>query len=260
MAEGDTAKDVTLQIKEGPVQVQANDGTGVDAKYVIEDNLEAHEYYPGGVDTAYYVLTLRAVSANASDVKLQESRLIDALSRLSAVWPFAGGSFLSIEKHLSERIVQYVTNAGEVQDQHLARRGETGCVSRLSMAVELCATYSQFPLEEAVRLAGRCTADPRLGKLCGYFYLARAIDSEWYIHLYKLLDILKQRYGGPKQAVSALGLEMADWSWMERALNDNDLRHGSIKKVTKSITADRNRAVDLGRNLVITYMKTAGHK
>ncbi len=260
MAEGDTVSDVTLRIEEGPVQVQANAGTGVDAKYVLEDNLEAHEYYPGGVDSAHYVLTLRAESANAGDVKRQESRLIGALSRLCAVWPFSGGSFLSCEKHLRERIARYVTNAAEVQDQHLALSGKRSVVSRLSMAVELCATYRQFPLEEAVRLDHCCTADPCLAKLCGYYYLARAFDSEWYIHLYKLLDILKERYRGHKKAVSALGLDQDDWSWMERALNDNDLRHGSVKEVHKSKVADRSRAFDHGYNFIVTYMKTVGHK
>jgi hypothetical protein len=90
-------EEVCLTFTQGPICGLGN--AGINTTHALWDSILATELFPpnAGPSGANYVLTLKKGVNHANEVRATEIELTEALVMLAAAWPFAGGSYLTIE-------------------------------------------------------------------------------------------------------------------------------------------------------------------
>jgi hypothetical protein len=258
---------VQIVLKEGPVIIRSLNGAQVNAAYDLWNDIIASEFFPPNTDSAFYILSLAKPVSQPAEVRKVEAELIKALELLATVWPFSGGSFMILETRKVTQTPRHESNAKEIETELLARQGLRHVKSSFTAGYEILATYLQPPLATAVHLAKAMLNDPPLGKLLEYhqrawveYYSRQRTDrSSWFIHLYKIRDLLAKVYGGEVQTRSRLGISKDGWSFFGAILNNNDLRHAEISGIAPTVARqDVDRLYRLARDWIRTHLVNQG--
>lgn len=224
-------------------------------------------FYPPGVNSAFYVLSLQKEVTAPTEVQSTEDDLIRALEILATTWPFSGGSFLTLESRHIITNPRYESNAKEIEAELLARAGLHVVEQRVSVNYEVLSTYRQPPLQIASQLARSAFDDPTLGKLLEYhqqaweeYYQRRRTDrSAWFIHLYKVRDLLGKIYRGKNATRQTLGISDDDWSFFGGVLNNNDLRHAEVSGTAPHVLRqDVDRLYKLAQEWTVAHLRIQG--
>ncbi len=258
---------VEIVLKEGPVIIPSLNRAGVDVQYDLWNGIVASEFYPAGVDSAFYVLSIWKPVVEANEVWLTEAALVRALELLATAWPFSGGSFMVLEKRELNRSPRYESNAKEIESELLARLGLKSVVSSVSIPISASASYHEPPLRKASQVATAILGDPPMRNLLGYhqnswveYYAYRRTGrSSWFIDLYKMREVLKKIYRGEHQARAQLGISRDDWSYFGAILNNNDLRHAEITDNAPQVSGQHvARLFELARNWTLSHLRSRG--
>ena len=253
---------VRIAINEAPVIIQSLHGNQASTEYAMWDNITASEFFPPNENSACYILSLEKPVSQVSEVWEAESRLIDALGLLSVAWPFSGGGFIFLETRKVPHASSYESNAKEIEADLLrqARQGFGNVACNFSLIHEDIATYSQPPLDTAVRLAREMREDHTLNSLLNcyqqacveYYHPQSTKRPSWFIDLYKVRENLKQIHG---DARSALNISKRDWSFFGNILNNNNLRHASTSGMVQDVEAkDKDQLYRLARSWIQTHL------
>lgn len=261
------APSVRIAVKEGPVIIESLGGEQLSAEYAMWDDIVASEFFPPDVSSAFYVLSLEKSVSRASEVWRVEAELVEALESLTAAWPFSGGSFMTLETRKVAYAPRYESNAKAIETELLARQGLHRVESHLTASYEVLATYRQPPHDTAVRLSRVMRENLALERLLRYhrqawmeyYYRQKAERSSWFIHLYKIREVLAEVHGGESKARSHLGVSKRDWSFFGSILNNNDLRHAKVSGTAPAVRGeDVNRLYRLARSWIQTHLLREG--
>ena len=258
---------VEIILKEGPVLIPSLAGAGADRRYPLWDNMSASEFFPSGVESAFYVLVLRKPVSDPEDVSAVEGELVSALRLLAMAWPFCGGSFMPLDSRdviVSDR---FESNAERVRSELLAASGNRVVRSSATLPIESLATYDHSPLDAASVVARAATNDFGLRRLLtyhqaawiGYYGRPRSYRSSWFIDLYKVRDLLKKLYRNEDAAKAHLAIADRDWRFFGHTLNNNDLRHAEVTGVLPAMPhEDIDRLYRLARTWTRSHLKAVG--
>lgn len=258
---------VEVVLREGPVLIPSLAGLGVERTYPLWDDISATEFFPGQVESAFYVLSLRKPAQDPEGVVDAEGKLVSTLKVLATAWPFSGGSFMVLESHDVLMSPRFESNAERVRAELLAAVGKRKVTRSVGVPYETLVRYDGPPLEIASVVAKAAMADPGLRRLlayhqaawAGFYCRTRSDRSSWFIELYKLRDLLKKLYGGKEKAKAQLGISEGDWSFFGRILNNNDLRHAEVAGVVPPLAAgDVRRLYSLARAWTRSHLKALG--
>lgn len=258
---------VKIVFKHGPVTIKSIEGACVRANYDLWDKILASEFFPPNVDSGFYALTLEKPVSLLTEIQPVESELIEALELLATAWPFSGGSFMILEQRNENRTPCYESNAKEVEAGLLAAKKLRHVEKTLQFSHEIVGTYLNPPLAIAARLTRKMRGNLPLSKLLWYHYHAwleyysrkRVEHSLWFIHLYKIRDVLTNIYGGERNTESRLNIPKDDWSFFGFLLNNNDLRHAEVRGTPPSITRqDVDRLYHLARSWIGSHLLSEG--
>jgi len=261
--------DIRLTLTEGPIIIPALDGAGIDATHPLWDCAVASESFPPGAGDlgANYVVTLKKGVSHANEVRRTEDDLTKALHMLAAAWPFAGGSYMTIETREIVCSSRFKSNAEAIEQQMLERCGLKAVGLTSSVPADWSATYSQPPLCLASRIALLMRTDFHTRKLLLYHqrsvverdHPAASDGASWFISLYKVRDFLCKLYKGHKATKTALGISGTQWSDFGNLLNDNDLRHAEISGNAPSVSDEQiDKLYAAARCWVASYLRTKG--
>jgi hypothetical protein len=264
--------EVRLTLTLGPICGLGD--AGIEARYPLWDSIAATESFPPGAGAlgANYVASVRKGISRASEVRLVENELTEALQMLAAAWPFSGGSYLTIETREVICSPCFESNANELEREMLARSGLTKIVSPSSTPLGWSATYSQAPLSVAARIASSMHTCFQTRMLLHYHqraviernHPAGPDGASWFISLYKVRDFLAAIYGNgkkasAKEARSALGIPKPQWDDFGDILNHNDLRHAEISGTAPPISATaQDKLYRTALCWVASYLRTKG--
>lgn len=259
---------VRIAVKEGPIKIKSLNGNQLNEQYTLWDNIVASEHFPANVDSAFYLLSLEKSVSIRHEVYRVESELVDAINLIAWAWPFSGGSFINLEMRKLVISPRYESNAKEIEEELLAREGFHQVESNWSATVEIIGGYCQPPLEAAIRIVNAMRRNPALHSLMKYYHQAwleyyhrhRTERSSWFIDLYKIQDVLKEIYCMKKfKEGNALKISKVDWSFFEKTLNNNDLRHAEISGNAPSVTReDVDRLYRLARTWIQSHLIKQG--
>ncbi len=227
-----------LSIKEGPVSIVQVATTGLDNRLALWNGIEAREHFPASAQ-AFYFLDIFKDASSHTEVAGVELSLIDALQQLCYVWPFASGFRMNAYRSGFTVSTNFQSNAAVVRRELESRAGVSSFSASFVFEGEIVLNYSRPPLTSAVALCKNAQADPYFKNMMRYYYLATFEDLAWYIHLYKirdvLLDALRHSPSAPKKKVkrklpefiqAQLNVTKNDWNHFGQALNFGyDLRH-----------------------------------
>ena len=140
----------------------------------------------------------------------------------------------------------------------LALSGHTRIMSNITANLEWTASYSQAPLNLAVRIAQSMQSDDKTRKLL-YYYQKAIIERgrpSWFINLYKVREFLSKIYDGEQATKDKLGISEG-WSFFGRILNDKDLRHAAeIQGIAPSISLDEiDKLYRLAHSWVASFLR-----
>jgi hypothetical protein len=254
---------VELTLKTGVVHIQNHDGSEIHASYSLWDGIIAKEFYPAVTEGgAYYVITLRKGVTLVADVSAAEAELSKALHKIASAWVFSGGSHMAVEHRDIISSAGSTSNAESVRERLLAAVGQREVSISYSMPMSIGATYSQAPLAPAVDIARIMQDDFFVNRLLGYYQGATgayAGTAIWAVELYKVLDLIKKKYGKPHRAISSLTIADSDWSRFETLLNTRDLRHAEISNTAPKLSAaEIDWLLRMARSIVAKYLRVRG--
>jgi hypothetical protein len=258
---------VRIVLKEGPVILRSLNGAGVNMKYALWNGIVASDFFPPGVDSAFYVLSLEKMVAHSTEVEVVEAELITSLNFLALAWPFSGGSFMVPESRNEAGAPRYESNAQQVGNEQLAREGLRPVKQIATIGFETLANYLQPPLATASRLAVAMRDKPVLGKLLQYhqqawveyYYRSRIESPSWFIDLYKIREVLGTIYGGESKTRNDLSISNNDWKYFGSILNNNDLRHAEVcGEVPPVKRPEVDRLYELARLWIQAHLVRAG--
>jgi hypothetical protein len=253
------AEDVRLSVTQGPVIIRGLDDAGVNATHALWDGIVASEWFPpgAGCSGANYVLTLKKGVDHWNEVRHAEDDLTKALLMLVAAWPFAGGSYMTLDTREVIYSPRFESNAAELERTMMERCGVARVTSVASMPMSSSTTYSQPPLCLATRIARLMHSDPDILRLLFYHQksvLERAHPS-WFISLFQVRDFFSEKYGQDEVARKILGITLGKWRYFGTKLGP--LRHagGSAQSVSSD---DINKLYELAASWVASYIRTKG--
>lgn len=258
---------IKIIFKHGPITIKSIESACVGASYDLWDNIVASEFFPPNVASAFYVLTLEKPVSRLAEIQSVESELIEALELLATAWPFSGGSFMILEKRNENRTPCYESNAKEVEAGLLTAEKLQHFEKTLQFSYEIVGTYLNPPLAIAARLTRMMRGNLRLNKLLWYHHHAwleyysrkRVEHSPWFIHLYKIRDVLTNIHGSERNTKLHLNIPKDDWSFFGSLLNNNDLRHAEVSGTAPSITRqDVDRLYHLARSWISSHLLSQG--
>jgi hypothetical protein len=253
--------DVEIKFKQGPVVVNENTGQGINNEYPLWNEIIGNEHFPATKESASYQLTLRKKVESHDEVEKTEEELIDALSQLSYVWPFAGGSVMTPEVLRLQYVPSFESNAAEVK-KHLLGEANLKRVTRdACFPFEITGTYLRFPLKPAIELCSKSKEDVYLQMLFEYYRKASTDPFTWFIALYNIRDVLKYAFdNSSKKTKNTLSINEKEWKYFGRVLNNNNLRHPPISKASaKSINNEEvNKVKKLGFKWINAYLNYKG--
>jgi hypothetical protein len=91
-----------------------------------------------------------------------------------------------------------------------------------------------------------------------YYYDGIVDREKWYIHLYKVRDVLRKILG-KNQWRDVLSIEQSDLSDFEKILNNNDLRHADVSAIKVEVPEEKiTIAKELARTWVEAYLLHLG--
>jgi hypothetical protein len=227
---------VRLSLRDDPVVLESANLAGVSASHVLWDGMVASEYFPPMAESAFYIVTLEKPVEDPSDVFRVEQELTDALLSIAAAWSFSGGSHMVLESRHLILSPRFESNAAVVEQELLARTGQRRLTSGTKVSFEVLATYARPPLASAARIASYMQADFQTSQLLDYYQRAYADRSLWFVHLYKIREVIKSIYRSPAKR-GALGFKNSDWRAFGCLLNAHDLRHASRDRKAPAIAS-----------------------
>jgi hypothetical protein len=146
-----------ISVQDGPVVLRNAPDSGVNASYPLWDDIRASEFFPPGVESAYYVVALEKPVKHANQARLVEKELIDALLLIAAAWSFSGGSHLMIDQRELISAPRFESNAGTVEQPLISFDAFS--------PLEILSTYVQPPLAFAIPIAKVMRAKPKTRRL-----------------------------------------------------------------------------------------------
>jgi hypothetical protein len=225
---------VKLSLKEGPVIFSDATVDAINETYDLWEGAVASEYFPPKANSGFYVITLEKSAHRFEDVRDVEQNLTEALLLLATAWPFSGGSQMPLESRQLIKTPRYTSNAEDVEEEFLARGGRHRVIAYSSGAISIIeATYARPPLRYAIRIANHMRQNPVTRQLLSYYYQAWTVfyhaasinEAPWFVHLYKIRELLKDHYGGEVAARRILEISATEWNEFGRLQNNYDLRH-----------------------------------
>jgi hypothetical protein len=249
---------IRLSLKDGPVVLRSANAAGVSASHALWDGMVASEYFPAKAESAFYVVTLEKPVEDPSDVYHVEQELTDALMSIVAAWSFSGGSHMVLESRQLILSPRFESNAAAVEQELLVRTGQRRATSDGKVNFEVLATYARPPLATAAQIASRMHLDFPTSQMLNYYQRAYADRSSWFVHLYKVRDVIKSIYSSPAKR-RALGFKSSEWGDFGRLLNAHDLRHASTDRNALAISyADMDRLYAIARRWISAHLSNAG--
>lgn len=258
----DVAPTVRLSIREGPV-VLRNGGLGVSQSFDLWDNIIASEYFPSGTEDAFYFVNVEKSVFQPHEVTPAEAQLASALSLLALAWSFSGGSHLDIEAHEIKLSSRVESNAASVERVLLAEMGLVRVTSTANFPISFSATYSNPPLFVASLIAKFSRNNFATQRLLKYYHNAlnsrrRPNDTDWFVNLYKVRDLISKIFGTEKKAKYELSITNG-WSTFGKILNNNDLRHAEVTGTARPVSASAvNACYALARSWIVSYLQLQG--
>ena len=260
-------KVIRTVLKDGPVLIPSLIGAGVDASYPLWQGITAAEFYPSGVQSAFYQITLEKEVIRSDEASVVEQELCQALKLLAKAWPFSGGSFMQVDTLEELREPRFQSNALEVKAELLAHEGSNRVVAGASFDAVIAATYRNPPLRTASMLAQAMLSDFVLDKLLEYhqnawvecYCYGRSYRAAWFMHLYKIRDGLSKFYNGDAIAKQILTIPHSDWVFFGSVLNNNDLRHADITGMAPAVPSEHvDRLYRLARSWICAHLVKQG--
>lgn len=251
-----TNKPVTVSIKQGPIIIRSLQGKALFNEINLWDGIRGREEFPESTKSDYYILTL---FKNVSDYLLVpkiEKELIDALKWFSKVWEFSGGSLFVIDRKETRHFPVYESNANEVGEELMRQAGRSLVKSSLQCSYQRICEYKNPPLDKAYMLVKKAKSDKNLKKIFQYFYKSRLDKLSWFVHLYKVREILSYIYGSGKNAKQALNISNAKWGEFGTSLNENDLRHASTNSQRTNVTQlNKSKLESYAKEWILSYLR-----
>ncbi|MDE3061118.1 MAG: hypothetical protein KGJ06_08910, partial [Pseudomonadota bacterium] len=103
--------------------------------------------------------------------------------------------------------------------------------------------------------------EPSLKQLFKYYQLAIEDQTSWFIHLYKIKDLLVTAHENERTTLTALNISRADWKDFGMKLNDNsyDTRHANMDgKVTSISSEEKGHLLQQGYHWINAYLQSRG--
>jgi hypothetical protein len=255
---------IKIESKQGPAIISSLNGMGISATHALWADISAMEFFPSGVDSAYYVVTLSKSVSKSVDVAKVESELIEALTFLAWAWPFCGGTFMVTNTAQVLRTPTHTSNSIEVKEELLTAEGVRSVFKSFTADACVLATYSRPPLESATEVAKMMHVDRGLARLMEYHHMAWSDYStgrqraSWFINLYKVRDFLFKVYGRQvKKTRANLHISKNDWDFVGKILNNHDLRHAEVTGAAPPVPeAKVARLFELAREWIRFYLQT----
>jgi hypothetical protein len=255
---------VRICCTEGPIILHNAPATGIQASYPLWNGASASEFFPPGVSSGYYILTLEKSVTHAREVQPVEEELTHALLLIAAAWSFSGGSYMLIESRAAISSPRIKSNADEIERELLGSGDITAQVQEAPVLVDSLVCYSHPPLAHAIKIARTMQSDYITGQLLKYFHTAwvnrpHVDEASWFVNLYKVRDLLQIFYCGEKPARTTLSIRKTEWKHFGVLLNNNDLRHAEITGRAPSVSPVAiEDAYATARRWVTAYLKTKG--
>jgi hypothetical protein len=195
-----------------------------------------------------------------NEVRPAEADLTKALLMLAAAWPFAGGSYMTLDTSEVIYSPRFESNAADLERTMMARSGLANVARDGRAPVGWSTTYSQPPLCLAARIARLMYSDPDdTGRLL--FYHQKAVieraHSSWFISLFQVRDFFSEKYKRDEVAREILGnITLGRWRFFGTKLGP--LRHGGDSGAQSVSTEDMNELYALAVSWVASYLRTKG--
>ncbi len=250
-------KILKVSIKQGPLIIRSLKGKTLSNEISLWSEIRGRESFQLLKKGGYYTLSLLKKIDDYRLVLGAEIELIDSLKLISKVWEFSGGSFLKIERQETVNIPIYESNATTVEEELMQLAGRSHVRASLTMSYDIIGGYKEPPLRKASELVKKAKKDDNLSKLFHYFYRSRTDDQTWYIHLYKVREILSQIYGSEKNAKRGLDISSTKWTEFGKSLNRNDLRH-AIPNMQNVMQPKRQKLETYAKEWILAHLKSAG--
>ena len=248
---------VRISVNDGPVTLANGCRTGVSASCPLWDSIVGFEEFPADAESAFYKITLEKPVSDFSNVRRAEQELTEALLSVAAAWPFSGGSHLMLENRTIILSHNFSSNAAIVEERLMEDSGSRIVSAHSTGNIGFGSTYAQPPLALAARIAVHMREDFETSQLLGYYQKAYSDTFSWFIHLYKILDVLKRIY--PNSTRASLGIDLKEWTAFESLLNTHDLRHPPKKIGEPEISnLDKGRLYSMTRRWISAHLVKKG--
>ena len=109
-----------------------------------------------------------------------------------------GGTMLILEETMRHQKERYVSNAKQVEEKLLCAKGKKTIKIPLSYSWHIKNAYRCMPLAHAIPLCEAAANNIKLQKLFKYYYDGIVDREKWYIHLYKVPEVLSKILGKNK--------------------------------------------------------------
>ena len=250
--------EVSIRLVIDNIEIPSLSGRGADNEVPLWDGIVGREVFPSTEESASYQLTLKKRAARAGEVCKVEAELEKALNKLSHVWHFAGGTMLIPEKTMRQQKELYVSNAKQVEEKLLCMEGMKMVYKDFSYGRNIKNAYRCTPLAHAKLLCEKVADNIKLQKLLKYYYDGIVDGEKWYIHLYKVRDVLRKILG-KNQWRDVLSIEQSDLSDFKKILDNNDLRHADVSAIEVEVPEEEiTRVKNLARTWVEAYLRHLG--
>lgn len=255
-----------LTVRDGPVSLSLTGASGVSGSLPLWAGIEASEFFPPGTDQAFYVVTVQMSVRRMAEIPAAETQLASALGLLAYAWAFAGGTMLLVHERTTIQGPRFETNIDEVRELLMATDSGTRITASSTSSYESVAGYRAPPLPLAGAIAVAMRTNAGLQQLLRYYYHAwvdyfgtrDGLRASWFVDLYKVRDLIKRLHSEEASAQRELQISAADWQFFGRALNNGDLRHGSLIEVARLDASVVHRLFDVARSWIAAHLRFAG--
>lgn len=253
------SREIEISIEDGPVIVPTLSARGADNQFDLSGGITCHEKFPPSEEPAYYQLSLKKLPQRIEEVAAVENELKNLLIQLSHFWFFSGGTFLRLDTHQRLSKLRYASNAQAVETEFLSSLGLKRVTSSLTISANVIGCYRCMPLKIAIQLCQAAEKDIPMNKMFKYYHEGIIDLQSWFIHIYKIRDVLCKVFGSEVAVRSTLQISYSDWKEFGRILNSFDLRHPDITSKPVSLPHEKvNHVRELARQWLIQYLKHKG--
>lgn len=247
-----------IEYEESPIKVIEYDGKAHRLELEVSDHVIAIETFPETKNTGKYALKLQREISQESQIIPQKEKLIGILREFSLVWSFAGGSAMRLRDKTVSYTPRYESNAESLSEIMINRKGLHHVGLEFSVPVSSSGTYHQLPLLMANDIKHSMDDDFYLRMMLEYFNEARLDEYSWFVHIYKIRDILDDAAKDDKQKKGRYGLKKEEYSKFGNILNEKyNLRHARKKHEHIAQISGEEKAFifRFAREMILRYME-----